>query len=326
MRVAIVGGGAIGTLIGAHLCQNTAISIIDRGERLANLKDHGLRLIQLDGETIQREPELVTDSFKAAGPQDYVLLAVKAYDLPEVAKTIGYLIDDDTSVVTLQNGIPWWYFQRHPGRYEGLRLESVDPQDNLGKAIDPARIIGCVVYPAAEVLIDGSVRHVEGIRFPVGELDGVERDRTTTLVRMFQDAGFKSRTIPDIRAELWLKAWGALSINPISALTGGKMDEICSHALTKDLVETMMKEAQGVAQCLGISFRHTIEKRIEGARAVGPHKTSMLCDLEAGRRMETEALIGAVVELAEITQQPAPAIKAVHACITLLGEKSTGRA
>lgn len=322
MRVAIVGGGAVGTLLSAHFCPNMTVSVIEQGERFLDLKENGLQLVGVDGTTIKREPELLTDNFKEAGPQDYVFLAVKAYDLPAVAKNIQYLLGDETAVVTLQNGIPWWYFHRHPGPYQDLRLKSVDPLNNLSAAIDAEKIIGCVAYPAAEVLKDGSVRHVEGIRFPVGELDGVARERTEILVRVFQEAGFKSRVIPDIRAELWLKAWGALSINPISALTGGRMDEICSNALTRKLVKTMMEEAEGVAKCLGISFRHTIEERIEGAKAVGSHKTSMLCDLEAGRNMETEALIGAVVELAKITRQQAPAIEAVYACISLLGERA----
>jgi ketopantoate reductase len=322
VRVAIVGGGAVGTLLGAHFCPSVKVSVVDHGERFQVLKENGLRLVGLDGKTTQRVPDLVTNNFEEAGPQDYVFLAVKAYDLPAVAKNIGYLMGDETSVVTLQNGIPWWYFHKHPGLYQDLRLKSVDPLNILSEAIDAEKIIGCVVYPAAEVLKDGSVRHVEGIRFPVGELDGVTRERTEALVRLFQDAGLKSRVIPDIRAELWLKAWGALSINPISALTGGKMDEICSHTLTKNLVERMMKEAEEIAQCLGIFFRHTIEKRIEGARAVGPHKTSMLCDLESGKKMETEALIGTVVELAKVTKQQAPAIEAVYACITLLGENA----
>ena len=280
---------------------------------------------RLDGEITCEVPHLVTGSFAEAGPQDYVFLAVKAYDLPTVAERIAPLLGAETAVVTLQNGIPWWYFQKHPGPYQDLRLDSVDPLNNLGNAIDAEKIIGCVVYPAAEVLADGTVRHVEGLRFPVGELDGVTRERTETLVKALQDAGFHSRAIPDIRAELWLKAWGALSIHPISALTAGRMDEICSHEPTRRVVETMMKEAQGIAESLGVSFRHTIEKRIEGARAVGPHKTSMLCDLEAGRKMETEALVGAVVELARITGRQAPVIEAIYACMTLLG-KRTGQA
>jgi len=323
VRIAIVGGGAIGTLLGVHFCPNAKVTVIDQGERFQVLKKNGLRLVGLDGKTVMQIPDLLTDSFEEAGPQDYVFLAVKAYDLPEVAENIKNLMGEESSVVTLQNGLPWWYFQKHSGPYQDLRLKSVDPMNILSKAIAAEKIIGCVVYPAAEELKDGSVRHVEGLRFPVGEIDGMTRERTETLVRLFQDAGFKSRVIPDIRAELWLKAWGALSINPISALTGGKMDQICSHTLTKNLVETMMKEAEGIAQSLGISFRHTIERRIEGARAVGPHKTSMLCDLEAGRKMEIEALIGAVVELAKVTNQPAPAIEAVYACITMLGENAT---
>lgn len=324
MRVAIVGGGAVGTLLGAHFCPGMTVSVIDRGARLRDLREHGLRLVRTDGEEVRRVPDVLTDDYREVGPQDYVFLAVKAYDLPAVATDIQYLLDDRTAVVTLQNGIPWWYFHKHPGPYRDLRLKSVDPLNNLSQAIDADRIIGCVVYPAAELMADGAVRHIEGLRFPVGELDGVTRERTEVLVRAFEAAGFKSRAIPDVRAELWLKAWGALSINPISALTGGRMDEICSHALTRNLVATMMQEAEAIAQHLGISFRHTIEKRIEGAKAVGPHKTSMLSDLEAGRRLETEALLGVMVELAQITRQAAPAIEAVYACVTLLGER--GRA
>ena len=320
MKIAIVGGGAVGTLLGAHFCSTTKVSVIDRGSRYRFLDENGFRLIQSDGNLLHQKPDLVTDNYALVGPQDFVFLAVKAYDLPEVAENIGYLLDEKTAVITIQNGIPWWYFQKHPGKFENLRLESVDPFNNLTRAIGAERIIGCVAYPAAMVLADGSVQHVEGNRFPVGELDGQTRARTEILVQMFEEAGFRSRVIPDIRAEYWLKAWGALSINPISALTGGKMDEICSHTLTKSLVETMMKEAEGIAKFLGISFRHTIEKRIAGARAIGPHKTSMLCDLEAGRELEIEALIGSVVELAEITKQPAPAIEAIYACITLLSD------
>jgi len=322
MKVAVVGGGAIGTLLGASFSPDVLVSVIDRGDRLENLKEHGFRLLRTNGEIVQRTPHLATYDYREAGPQDFVFLAVKAYDLPAVAQEIGHLLGPDTTVVTLQNGLPWWYFHKHAEPYEDLRLRSLDPLGDLSGAIDPGRIVGCVAYPAAELLEDGCVRHVEGLRFPVGELDGVVRERTETLVRIFESAGFKSRAIPDIRAELWLKAWGALSINPISALTGGRMDEICSHALTRTLVATMMKEAEGIARCLGISFRHTIEKRIEGARAVGPHKTSMLADLEAGKKLETEALVGVVVELAGVTRQPAPSIEAVYACIALLAEKA----
>jgi ketopantoate reductase len=320
LKIAIVGGGAVGTLLGTHFCPIANVSIIDQGERLDVLKRDGLLLVGMDGKITRQVPDLVTDDFEEVGPQDYVFLAVKAYDLPAVAEKIAYLVGDETSVVTLQNGLPWWYFHKLPGPYQNLHLKSADPMNNLSEAIDAEKIIGCVVYPAAEVLKNGSVRHVEGIRFPVGELDGVSRERTDTLMQLLQDAGFKSRVISDIRAELWLKAWGALSINPISALTRGKMDEICTHVLTRSLVATMMKEAEQIAKSLGITFRHTIEKRIEGAKAVGPHKTSMLCDLETGQKMEIEALIGTVVELARVTQQRAPAIEAVYACITLLGE------
>tara|TARA_R110001599_G_scaffold353742_1_gene596021 strand:- start:3779 stop:4795 length:1017 start_codon:yes stop_codon:yes gene_type:complete len=322
MKIAIVGGGAMGTLLGAHLCADHSVSIVDLDARCRYIRANGLRLLKPDGGILQENPVLVTDNYAIVGPQDYVLLTVKAYDLPRVAEDIGHLLNKDTVVVTIQNGIPWWYFQKYPGQFENLRLESVDPLNNLRKKINVDQIVGCVAYPAAELLDDGLVRHVEGYRFPVGELDGQVLERTVNLVKLFEQAGFKSRAVSDIRSEYWLKAWGALSINPISALTHGEMDAICSHKLTKSLVENMMKEAAEVANSFGVTFRHTIDKRIEGARNVGPHKTSMLCDLEAGRQLEIEALIGSIVELAKVAGQPIPSIQAIYACISLLNERS----
>jgi 2-dehydropantoate 2-reductase len=322
MKIAIVGGGAMGTLLGAHLCVDHNVSVIDQGARCKFIRASGLILLQPEGGFLRQNPDLVTDNYAAVGPQDYVLLTVKAYDLPRVAENIGHLLGEDTVVVTIQNGIPWWYFQKYLGQFENLRLESVDPRNNLTKKINADRIVGCVAYPAAELLDDGSVRHVEGYRLPVGELDGQVLERTSELVKIFERAGFRSRAISDIRSEYWLKAWGALSINPISALTHGRIDAICSYNLTKCLVENMMKEAAEVANSFGATFRHTIEKRIESARNVGPHKTSMLCDLEAGGQLEVEALIGSIVELAKIAEQPVPSIEAIYACISLLNEKT----
>lgn len=308
----------MGTLLGARLCSANIVSVVEKGTRYENIRQQGFRLIQTDGTTLRRRPDKVSSDCAGMGPQDFVFLAVKAYDLIEATENIAILLDDNTAIVTIQNGIPWWYFQNHPGRLANTRLKSLDPEGLLADRIDPNRIIGCVAYPAAELLEDGSVQHVEGFRLPVGELDGQVRERTERLVELLEEAGFKSRALSDIRSEYWLKAWGALSINPVSALTGAKMDEICTYDPTRQLVATLMKEAEGVAKSLGISFRHSIEERIEGAKAVGPHRTSMLCDLEAGRRLETEALIGSIIELAQMCGQAVASIEAVHACLLLL--------
>ncbi len=216
--------------------------------------------------------------------------------------------------------MPWWYFDRLGGEYDGQKLATLDPSGILGKKIDPARIIGCVVYPAAAVTAPGVIHHVEGDRFPVGELDGSETERVKKLHDLFVAAGLKSRVLSDIRSEIWLKAWGNLSFNPISALSHATLEDICRFAETRKLAGDMMKEAQTVAEKLGIKFRHSIEKRIEGAESVGPHKTSMLQDVEAGRALETEALIGSILEMARITNTPAPSIEAVYACTKLLNQ------
>ncbi len=252
--------------------------------------------------------------------QDIVVLAVKAHYLETIAPEVRTLFGNETVVVTVQNGIPWWYFQRHGGPLDGRRLETLDPTGVLERTIPADRIIGCVVYPAAHVTEPGVIHHVEGDRFPIGELDGKETDRVKRLYDTFVKAGFKSRILNDIRSEIWLKAWGNLSFNPISALTHATLVEICQFPDTRRLAATMMKEAQDVAGKLGITFRHTIEKRIEGAESVGSHKTSMLQDVELGRSLEVEALIGSILELARLTETPAPAIEAVCACVKLLNK------
>jgi 2-dehydropantoate 2-reductase len=228
------------------------------------------------------------------------------------------LLGRETVILTVQNGIPWWYFQKHGGVFEGIRLQSLDPDGLLTSTIDVDRIIACVVYPAATVLAPGVIQHVEGNRFPVGELDGKLTDRVKTIEALFVRSGLKSRVLTDIRAEIWLKALGTLAFNPISALTHATMVEICRFAETRQLATSMMKEAQNIAEKLGISFRHTIEKRIEGAEAVGWHKTSMLQDVEAGRPLEVEALVGAIIEMGGLTHTKTTTIDAVYALIKLL--------
>ena len=321
MRVCIVGAGAIGGLMGAKLAlSGEEVTVIDQGAHLEAIKENGLKLIWEDGTEYVAEVAKATDNLEEAGEQDLIILGLKAHYLDQVAKEISLITGPETMIVTVQNGIPWWYFHKHGGEFDGHPLASLDPDRILTKNIDADKIIGCVVYPAAAVIEPGVIRHVEGDRFPIGELDGSESARVQKLKDTLENAGFRSRVLDDIRSEIWLKAWGNLSFNPISALTHATLVDICQFAETRKLAETMMTEAQAIAEKLGITFRHTIEKRIAGAEGVGAHKTSMLQDVESGRSLETEALIGAILELGNLTETPAPAIEAVYACVKLLNK------
>ena len=324
LRICIVGSGAIGGLIGVRLSvSGQDVTFIDKDEQLAAIQEKGLKLVKQDGKEFMAREAKATGSFEEAGQQDVVILGVKAHQIPEVAPDLPALFGPDTSVVTVQNGIPWWYFQRYGGEYEGKRLEALDPTGVIEANVDTDRIIGCVAYPAAAIVEPGVVQHVEGNRFPMGELDGSKSERCKKLMQAFIDAGFRSRVIDNIRAEIWLKAWGTLSFNPISALTHATMVDICRFPETRDLATKMMREAEETAGKLGITFRRTIERRIEGAENVGAHKTSMLQDVEAGRGLEIEALIGAIIELSRLTQTPSPAIDTVYACVKLLNKTFT---
>jgi len=223
-------------------------------------------------------------------------------------------------VVTMQNGIPYWYFHKHGGELAGTIVRSVDPSGLIGTTIRAERVIGCVVYPASELVAPGIVKHIEGDRFPVGELDGSSSMRVTRVSECFTNAGFKAPVLDDIRAEIWLKLWGNLTFNPISALTRSTLVDICQYPRTRELAAAMMTEAQTIAHKLGITFRVDLEKRIAGAEKVGKHKTSMLQDVEAGRAPEIEALVGAVVELGRLTHTRTPHIDAVYALTSLLAQ------
>ena len=324
LRICIVGSGAVGGLIGVRLSvSGQVVTFIDKDDQLTAIQEKGLKLILEDGEELVAKDAKATGSFEDAGEQDVVILSVKAHQIPEVAPHLPALFGPDTSVVTVQNGIPWWYFQRHGGKHEGKRLESLDPTGAIEANINADRIIGCVAYPAAAIVEPGVVKHVEGDRFPLGELDGSETDRCQVLMQTFMDSGFRSRVIDNIRAEIWLKAWGTMSFNPISALTHATMVDICRFSETRELAAEMMREAEETAGKLGITFRRTIERRIEGAESVGAHKTSMLQDVEAGRSLEIEALMGAIIELSRLTQTPSPAIDTVYACVKLLNKTFT---
>ena len=319
MLICVVGAGAIGGLMGARLSlAGEDVTLIDQGRQLAAIQARGLKLIMEDGAEHVAGDVRATGSFEEAGPQDMVILALKAHQIASVATRMPALFGPDTAVVTVQNGLPWWYFQKHGGAFDGRRLECLDPGGVIESAIPADRIIGCVVYPAGAIAEPGVIKHVEGDRFPVGELDGSESERVTRLHDALVNAGFRSRVLDNIRSEIWLKAWGNLSFNPISALTHATLVDICRCPETRELVANMMQEAQDIAHKLGIEFRHTIEKRIAGAEGVGAHKTSMLQDVEAGLALEVEALVGSVIELGRLTGTPTPAIDAVYACTKLL--------
>jgi ketopantoate reductase/2-keto-4-pentenoate hydratase/2-oxohepta-3-ene-1,7-dioic acid hydratase in catechol pathway len=317
-KICVVGAGAIGGLMAAKFALGgDDVTVIDQGAHLAAIQKSGIKLEWHDGK-VQTAKVKAVDKAADAGKQDIVVLAVKAHYLDQVVKDIDSLLGPDTVVLTVQNGLPWWYFQKLGGKYDNQKLDSLDPTGVLAKKIPADRLIGCVVYPAAAVTAPGVIHHVEGDRFPIGELDGSISERAKSLHDTFIKAGLKSRVLPDIRSEIWLKAWGNLSFNPISALTHATLVDICQFAETRALAATMMKEAQDIAEKLGVKFRVSIEKRIQGAESVGAHKTSMLQDVEAGRSLETEALIGSILEMAKITNTPSPAIESVYALVKLL--------
>lgn len=319
MKICVVGAGSIGGLLGVKLHNiGEDVTLIARGAHLQAIRESGLKLLTMDGVTEVATGVKATDNIKELGPQDLVILGVKAHQIEPIVDDIAGLLGPNSVLLTTQNGIPWWYFQNHGGEYEGTPIKAVDPNGRIANTIDPKHIIGCIAYPAAEITQPGTIRHVEGIRFPIGELDGQETERAQRISELLIKAGFKSPILPDFRSELWLKLWGNLTFNPISALTHSTLVDICQFPLSRQLAERMMTEAQDVAHKLGITFRVSLEKRIDGAEKVGKHKTSMLQDVEVGKGMEIDALIGAVAELGELTQIPTPYINAVHSLIKLL--------
>ena len=328
MKVCIVGAGAIGGYVAAKLAlADASVTVIIRGANLAAVKARGLTLIEAGTEHVVNNL-VATDKMGEAGVQDLVILAMKAHQVTPVANQLAPLLGPDTTIVTMQNGIPWWYFQKQGGEFDGRRIESVDPGGVIAAHIPIERIIGCVVYPACEMVAPGVIHHIEGNRFPVGELDGAETPRVAAIAELFKKAGLKSPVLTNIRSEIWLKLWGNLTFNPISALTQATLVDICQFPPSRALAASMMTEAQTIANKLGIEFRVSLEKRIAGAESVGRHKTSMLQDVEAGRALEIDALVGSVMELGRLTQTATPHIDAVYACTRLLANmlhESSGR-
>jgi 2-dehydropantoate 2-reductase len=321
MKIAVIGAGAIGGYVGGWLAAaGEDVTFIARGANLDAIRRNGMRVIGEDGKEVSARAA-VFEKTAEAGKQDCVILAVKAHQVGPIAPDIAALCDDHTSIVTMQNGIPWWYFHNHGGAYTGTIVRSADPDGSIAQHIDANRVIGSVVYPAAVLEAPGVVHVVEGRRFTLGEPDGSTSERAQAISAAFTRAGFKAPVISDIRSEIWLKLWGNLSFNPISALTHSTLVGLLHYPLTRQLSIDMMREAEIVANKLGVTFRVDIDKRVAGAEKVGEHKTSMLQDVEAGRPIELDALVGAVVELGRLTETPTPHIDAVYALASLLAKR-----
>ena len=321
MKFAVVGAGAIGGYLGAKLAlAGEHVTFIARNRNLAAINANGFRLILEDGTQQHATHVRAVQDMTEAGPQDVVLLTVKAHQVRDVLPALRALFGPGTMVVTMINGVPWWYFHKLAGPHESRTLESLDPDGMLAANIEPERVIGSVVYPAAELVEPGLVRVIEGNRFTLGEPDGSRSPRIEALSKAMINAGFKAPVSKDIRAEIWIKLWGNLSFNPISALTHATLEDICRFPASRALATAMMREGQAVAEKLGVVFRITLEQRLAGAEAVGAHKTSMLQDVEHGRALELQALVGSVIELGRITGTPTPTIEAIHAAASLLAK------
>lgn len=319
MKICIFGAGAIGGYMGAKLAQAGAdVSLVARGPHLAAMQENGLRLIEETGETTVAVT--ASDNPADLGPQDYVIVTLKAHSVPAVVPHMQPLIGDQTTIVSGVNGVPWWYFHKLGGPFDGTRLETVDPGNAQWDGFGPDRVLGCVVYPAAEVIEPGVVKHIEGNRFSLGEPDGSKSERALALSKALGAGGLKAPVRPKIRDEIWVKLWGNLSFNPISALTHATLDVLCTDPGTREVARNMMLEAQSIAEKLGVKFPIDVDRRIQGGADVGAHRTSMLQDLDQGRPMEIDALVGSVKELGRVTDTPTPTIDTVLALIALRGK------
>jgi 2-dehydropantoate 2-reductase len=316
MRIAIVGAGSIGGYLSVHLSlAGEEVTVVARGSTLAAIRERGLRLV-MAGTTLEARPRAVEDPAEA-GPQDFVILALKAQAIAAIAARLGPLLAPRTAVVTAVNGIPWWYFYRHPAPWENLHLESVDPGGRIWEALGPERAIGCVVYPAAAVTAPGVIEHESGDRFTLGEPDGSESPRCAALSEALIRSGIKAPVRARIRNEIWVKLWGNVCFNPISALTLAPLDRMLADPPTRALARAIMLETQAIGEELGVDFGIGVEKRMAGAAAVGAHKTSMLQDLERGRELEIDAVVGSVQELGRRVGVATPNLDAVLALVRL---------
>ena len=316
MKICIFGAGAIGGYMGVKLAQAGAdVSLVARGPHLAAMQKNGLTLIEEDQTT--NVAVTASDNPADLGAQDYIIVTLKAHSVPPVVSKMAPLIGKHTTIVSGVNGVPWWYFHKLGGDLDGTRLASVDPDNAQWDGFGPDRVLGCVVYPAAEVIEPGVIKHIEGNRFSLGEPDGSKSDRAVALSQALSQAGLKAPVRPKLRDEIWVKLWGNLSFNPISALTHATLDVLCTDDGTRQVARNMMVEAQQIAEALGVKFPIDVDRRIAGGAAVGAHRTSMLQDLDQGRPMEIDALVTSVQELGRVTGIATPTIDTVLALLRL---------
>ncbi len=319
MKFAIVGAGAIGAYVGASLARGGAdVTLVARGAQLAALREHGVTVHSPRGD-FSAHPA-ATGDLRSIGPVDVVILAVKAHQIEPLLPDLPALMHDDTAVVSMQNGIPWWYFFEHGGPYDGHIVQSVDPGGAISAAIETRRIVGCVIYCSTEIVAPGVIKHTEGTRYSLGDPARGVSQRTQRIADALIAGGLKAPVEADLRPEIWLKVLGNASFNPISALTRATLAEMTNDPLVEAAVTEMMRESVAIANALGVEIPITIEKRIDGARRVGDHKTSMLQDLEAHKPLELDALTGAVVEIGRLVGIPTPATSLVYALAQLLNK------
>jgi len=318
MRICIFGAGAIGGYVGLMLQEGGAdVSLIARGAHLEAIRRNGLKVAFASEERVRKLR--ATDDPAELGHQDYVIVALKAHQAWESAERLLPLLGPDTAVVTMQNGIPWWYFYGVDSKYRDLQLQSVDPDSRQWRVIGPERAIGATVYPATEIIAPGVIKHIYGDKFGLGEPSGEQTPRLMRLIETFDASGLRARYYPELRNDIWLKLWGNLCFNPISALTRATLDVIATDPGTRHVARAMMEEAERIARRLGVHFRVDIERRIDGAASVGAHRTSMLQDLDKGRAIELDALLGVVQEMSRIVEMPCPTIDTVLALSKQMG-------
>ena len=322
MKIAIVGAGAIGAFLGAKLAlAGEDVYLIARGPHLKAMQANGVRVRSPEG-NFEAHPT-ATHDYESIGPVEYVFLTVKAHSLTAIAPSLAPLLGPDTAVVSAQNGIPWWYFMGQGGPFDGSSIESVDPGGVIAHAIDSSRVIGCVVYPSTVIVEPGVIEHIEGNRFSIGELDGTSSERCKRLAASLISAGLRAPIRGHIRHDMWIKLLGNVVFNPMSALTGATLVEMATHPESSDIVRAVMAEADAVAEGLGVRLPLTIDQRMDGARKVGAHRTSMLQDLESGRPMELESVVGVVIELGEKLGLPMPHTRTLYSCARLLDQVRT---
>jgi 2-dehydropantoate 2-reductase len=325
VKVAVLGAGAIGAYVGAALHRGgSEVHLIARGAHLEALRRHGVQ-VKSDRGDFAAHPN-ATDDPREIGSVDYVFLGLKAHSYATSGSLLEPLLHDRTALIAGQNGIPWWYFHKLAGPYEGRRIEAVDPDGATSAVMATERAIGCVVYPATVIESPGVIRHLEGSRFSIGEPDGSISERCSQFSQAMIAGGLKCPVEANIRNDIWIKLMGNVAFNPISALTRGTMVEICQHSGTRRVVEQMMEETLDIAARVGSTPKISVARRLDGAEKVGHHKTSMLQDLEAGKQMELDAIMAGIVELADITGAPAPTLRTVYAATDLLSRTAAGAA